>query len=306
MRRRQFLGGGLLATWAAARPAALHRCCAATSPAAASGHVRGRKDGAKLKLSCAAYSFRKELSGDSPTLSLMDFIDFCAAQGLDATELTSYYFRRTDAEYLHALKRHAYVNGLAISGTPIGNDFCKADPLERRKEIAHVKRWIDHVALLGSQTIRVFGGRAAKGVDEASAKALAVEGLREAAAYAGERGVLLALENHGGITRTAADVIELVRAVDSPWLGINLDTGNFHTEDPYRDLEEAAPYAISVQVKVMTRDAGGTQKATDFERVVRILTVTGYRGYVALEYEEKEEAGVAVPKYLARLREAIG
>ena len=312
MRRRQFLREGLLpalaATWGtlhtthSGSPA---QCFAATPPAATPNPVNGRHSGTKLKLSCAAYSFRKELSGDSPTLSLMDFVDFCAAQELDATELTSYYFRRTDTEYLNALKRRAYVNGLAISGTPVGNNFCKPDPVERRKDVDHVKKWIDHVVQLGAQTIRVFGGTAAKGMTEASAKAHAIEGLRESARYAGERGVLLALENHGGITRTASDVVELVRAVDSPWLGVNLDTGNFHTEDPYHDLEIAAPYAVSVQVKVMTRAAGGVARPVDFDRVVQILRAAGYRGYLALEYEKKEDARLAVPKHLDALRQAI-
>ena len=75
-----------------------------------------RLAGSKFKLSLAAYSFRRELSGTKPAMTLDDFIDYCAKQRLDATELTSYYFRRTDKPYLLGLRRRAYVNGLAISG----------------------------------------------------------------------------------------------------------------------------------------------------------------------------------------------
>ena len=59
----------------------------------------------------------------------------------------------------------------------------------------------------------------------------------------------LALENHGGITATPDQILQLVKAVDAPNFGVNLDTGNFHGADPYADLAELAPYAVNVQVK---------------------------------------------------------
>jgi sugar phosphate isomerase/epimerase len=267
--------------------------------------VAGRLPGSSLKLSCAAYSFRDQLGGSSPSLTLEEFVDFCARQDLDAVELTSYYFRDTAPEYLARLRRRAYVNGLAISGTPVGNNFCHPPGPERAKEVQHVKTWIDHVVRLGSQAIRVFSGGAPKGRTEEEARAWAIECLREVAAYAGERGILLGLENHGGITSTADGLLALVRGVDSPWLGVNLDTGNFSV-DPYGEMEKAAPYAVSVQVKVKVRGPGGKPEDADFARVVRILREAGYRGYLALEYEEAEEPMAAVPRHLKALREALG
>ena len=275
-------------------------------PAAVPGasRVAGRVDGSGLQLSLAAYSFRRELSGKTPAMTLERFVDYCAEQDLQATELTEYYFRDKSPEYICALRRRAYVNGLAISGSPLGNDFCHPPGPARDKQIAHVKSWIDVVSLLGSQTIRVFAGRAKKGSSEAEARKLAIAGLKEVSEYAGKKGVLLAIENHGGITSTADQLLALVKGVDSPWLGVNLDTGNFHT-DVYASLEKAAPYAVAVQVKVHVREGKKAAEEADFNRIATILKTTGYRGYVALEYEAKEDALKAVPRYLDKLREAL-
>ncbi len=305
MNRRQFLGASVAAAACGSLPAVGHASAegAADQPAAVS-KISDRLPGSHLPLSLAAYSFRKELSGKEPEMTLDDFVDFCARQGLDATELTSYYFRRTDAEYLCSLRRRAAVNGLAISGTPVGNDFCKAPGPEREAQIAHVKQWIDHVAVLGSQTIRVFAGRISKGVSEEQARAWCIEGLKEVAEYAGQRGILLGLENHGGITATVEQLLALVRGVDSPWLGVNLDTGNFH-QRVYESLEAAAPWAVSCQVKVETREGRDPPQKTDFRRVATILRNAGYRGWVALEYEAREPACEAVPRYLEELRRAL-
>lgn len=258
--------------------------------------VRGRRAHPKLALSLAAYSFRRELQDD---MSLEDFVDFCALHDLDATELTSYYFKDTSPAYLAELRRRAYVNGLSISGTPVGNNFCFPEGAERDKQVAHVKTWIDHVLRLGSQTIRVFAGRVPSGARLEEAQRWCVECLKEVSAYAGERGVILALENHGGITATAEQLLHLVRAVDSPWLGVNLDTGNFR-RNPYENMEKAAPYAVAVQVKV---EVGG--EPADLDRIVGILKKADYRGFVALEYEARPPALEAVPGHLERLREAM-
>ena len=319
MNRRDFLKAGALAAAGAVTSGAV-TSGAVTSGAAASGTIRedgadvtggaaspipGRLPGSKLKLSCAAYSFRDLLRRDPPRMTLEDFVDFCARERLDATELTSYYFRRTDGEYLRSLRRRAYVNGLDISGTPVGNDFCLPPGPAREQEIHKVKEWIDRVSILGSQTIRVFAGRVPRGGDEAEARSRAVEGLEEVSEYAGERGILLALENHGGITATVDQLLDLVRRTDSPWLGVNLDTGNFH-QDVYESLEKAAPHAVAVQVKARVKERNRPAEETDYRRVVSILRKSGYRGYVALEYEAGGDVLTAVREHLGKLREAIG
>src|SRR5581483_3387280 len=113
-------------------------------------------------------------------------------------------------------------------------------------------------------------------------------------------------ENHGGITASLDGMLELVRGVRSDWFGVNLDTGNFHTQDPYADLERLAPYAVTVQIKTEIQRAGRDKEEADLPRLIEMLRAANYRGYVALEYEAAEDVRTAAPRYARRLRELCG
>jgi sugar phosphate isomerase/epimerase len=286
-----------------------------TAAAAAATHAAGaralaidpiRRHGpARMKLSLAAYSFRDALSGPKKSMTLDDFIDRATEWDLDAVEPTSYYFPDpATPEYCRRLRRHAFLLGLGISGTAIRNTFTYPRGAERDREIAHVRRWIDLAVDLGAPTIRIFAGDLQKGTTEEQARSWCIEAIQECCEYAGSRGVILALENHGGIVTTVDQLLPIVTAIKSDWFGVNLDTGNFRSADPYADLAKAAPYAVVVQVKTEVT-AGGVRKDADLARVIGILRDVRYRGFVALEYEAKEDAVVAVPRYLKELRRLI-
>src|SRR5207247_9747007 len=117
-------------------------------------------------------------------------------------------------------------------------------------------------------------------------------------------GVYLALENHGGITATPEQLLALVKPIKSAWLGVNIDTGNFHTADPYADIAKIAPYGVVSQVKTEVFPNNKKEPA-DLARVVKILKDANFHGYVALEYEAAEEPKVAVPRYIKELRKLI-
>lgn len=266
----------------------------------------GRVAGAGFKFSLAAYSYRDLLTGPRAKLSLFDFIDDCARLGLEGTELTSYYFPEAPTgEYLRSLKAAAFRNGLDVSGTAVGNDFCHPTGERRDREIAHVKRWIEHADALDAPVIRIFSGaqQAGQSVDEA--RRLAVEAIEECCEFAGKHGVFLALENHGGLTTEVDGMLEIVRAVESPWFGVNLDTGNFRSANPYGDLAKIAPYAVNVQVKVVMHAEGQAPQPTDFARLAEMLRASGYRGYVVLEYEEAGDVRAECRKYCDELRAAF-
>jgi sugar phosphate isomerase/epimerase len=117
--------------------------------------------------------------------------------------------------------------------------------------------------------------------------------------------VILALENHGGITASPEQILEIVHAIDAPNFGVNLDTGNFRSADPYADLARLAPYAVNVQVKTEMSREGKKKEAADLARVIDILRDARYSGYVVLEYEAAEDALVAVPRHIKTLQGLI-
>jgi sugar phosphate isomerase/epimerase len=261
--------------------------------------------GTHMKLSLAAYSFRQYLAGKTKSMTLDDFVDLCAEYELDAVEPTSYYFPEpVTPEYLHQLRRRAFMLGLGISGTAVGNTFTHPPGPQLDKEIAHVKKWVDHAAEMSAPVIRIFAGTLQKDTTEDQARKWCIDAIDQCCKYAGQRGIILALENHGGIVSTVDQLLSIVREIKSDWFGVNLDTGNFRGPDPYADLAKAAPYAVTVQVKSEI-SAGGARGEADMARIVEILKKAQYRGYVALEYEAKEDPKTAVPRHLKTLRKLI-
>lgn len=261
-----------------------------------------RIGGPRFKTSCAAYSYRELLQNGSMTI--MDFLDECAMMGLDAAEPTSYYFPNDVSDaYLYEVKAKAFRLGLSISGTAIGNTFTHPPGDQRNQQLEHCKTWVDRAAVLGAPVIRIFAGNASEGLSEREARNNAIDTIEAACEYAGSKGVFLALENHGGVVATPTGMLEIVREVQSPWFGVNLDTGNFHSEDPYGDLAAIAPYAINVQLKVEMQYQGESTPA-DFERLFNILLDAGYRGYVALEYEAEADPMTAIPQYVQVMQKA--
>jgi sugar phosphate isomerase/epimerase len=296
--RRQFLHSSLLAGAGLA---------AGAGSAAAIEPIR-RSGPSHLRLSLAAYSFRQALNLQSkpkPAMTLDDFIDLAADNDLDAVELTAYYFPQTTPDYLAHLKGRCTRLGLDVSGTAVGNNFCVANPDKLKEQIDMVKKWTEHSARLGAKTMRIFAGGVAKGDSEDKARERCVAAIQEACDHAAKYGVYLALENHGGLTDTVEHILALVKEVKHDWFGVNLDTGNFHTEDPYGDLEKLVPYAVTVQVKTEIQRRGMKKEDADLSRLIDMLRKARYRGYVALEYEAAEDARTAVPRHLETLKKLV-
>ncbi len=271
----------------------------------------GRRGPPRMLPGLAAYSFRSYFVDVShkrdreidpaKRITLFDFIDVCGEQGVGA-ELTSYYFPADiTPEFLFKVKRHAFLRGVPISGSAVGNKFTLPKGQKRDEQIAHVKKWIDHAQILGAPHIRIFAGEAGN-LDRAETFGLCREAIEECCDYAGTKGIFLGLENHGGIVAEADAILEIVKSVKSPWFGVNLDTGNFATDDPYGDLAKCAPYAVNVQLKTEIQKRGKKKEPADLDRLVQILRDAKYQGYVTLEYEAAEDPWQAVPGVLKKLR----
>jgi sugar phosphate isomerase/epimerase len=265
-----------------------------------------RTAGFHFKFSLAAYSYRDLLQRKKEPLPIETFIDDCAAFGLEGTELTSYYLQQDGPpSYFRNLKRQAFLRGLDISGTAVGNDFCHPPGAERDRQVALVKRWIEYADQMDAPVIRIFSGSVKTGQTVEAARQLAVDAIEECCEYAGKFGVFLALENHGGLTAQVDEMLKIIRAVKSPWFGVNMDTGNFQSADVYSDLAKIAPYSINVQVKVKIHPAAKSPEKSDFNRLATILRTAGYRGYIVLEFEEAGDPRTECRRYLDEIRAAF-
>ncbi len=268
-----------------------------------------RTGSSHLRLSIAAYSYRNYLGlkiKPKPPMTLEDLVDLAAGMNLDAVEFTAYYFADTSPAYLAGLKGKCSRLGLDVSGTAVGNNFCTSDPKKLKEQVASVKEWTERSSLLGAKTMRIFAGGVDKGDTEDKARARCVAAIQEACDHAAKYGVILALENHGGIVSTVDQMLRLVQEVKHDWFGVNWDSGNFHGADPYADLAKLAPYAVTAQIKTEIQRAGMKKEDADLKRLVDTLRAVGYRGYVALEYEAAEDPKTAIPRHVETLKKLMG
>ncbi len=273
----------------------------------------GRTGEPRFKLGLAAYSLRQYFSYSrgkaqtpaegGPALDMRRFIDYCVEQKLDAAELTSYFFdpEIEDSDFLE-LRRYAFIRGISISGTAIGNNFTIGAGPKLDQEVDNAIRWIERASLMGAPHVRFFAGTGRQLQQDPKRMDEACEAIHRCAEHAAKRGVFIGIENHGNLT--SDQMLEIMDRVKSPWVGINLDTGNFWSEDPYGDLEKCAPFAVNVQVKVGMKKPNGDHYPADLNRISQILKEAKYQGYVILEYEDREPYQ-NIPDALANLRSGL-
>jgi len=247
-----------------------------------------------IKIGCAAYSYRGYLNDGR--MKYEDFIEEAHRIRLDGVELTLYWLHSKERDYLKKLKRLALSKGLPISCAGISTDFCNPVPSEREKTMKAVIDGLNVARELGAPVLRIFGGYLPEGHTEQQAMERATQALRTCAGYADEAGVVIALENHGGITARADNVIRIIGDVGSPWLQVNLDLGNYK-ESTYEDIAKTIPYAAHIHVNI--RVSGGPQ--VDYEKVRDLLEDGGYNGFISIEYEEEEDCMKGVPKFANHL-----
>lgn len=274
------------------------------APAAAASAMMPRQAPAaetkgRLRPALCAYSYRTELAGKS--LTYEDLIRIAADAGVDGLDATVYWMPTPipGDDFLYSLKKAAYKHAVGIYSIAIRTDMCRPTTEEQNQEFDKVRQWVDVAVKLGAGHIRVFGGVVPKGATEAQAAAWASEVLKRSAEYAGKRGVILGLENHGGITDKAETIVQIVKAANSPWVGINLDTGNFRS-NVFPQIAMCIPHAVNVQVKIDRVLEDGSRGPGDWNRVARMLVDGGYQGYMSLEYESKDAPG-QVPPLLRKL-----
>lgn len=307
--RRAFLKNNLGTAALMGMPAAIlsARPAAAASPAQ------------PFKLALSTYSY---WHFRTPKVPVEKVIDEATSLGIEGVDVLHRQMEGEDNAYLQKLKRHAFLNGVSLISLSIHQDFVSPDAAERQKDIDHTIRCIELAYKMGIPAIRLNSGRwgtiksfddlmKARGVEqpiqgytENDAFKWCIDSIEKCLPKAAECGVLLALENHWGLTSTPEGLLRIRKAIDSPWLGILLDTGNF-LEDPYEKLETVAPYANFVQAKTYYGGGEWYSLDLDYPRIVQILRKVNYKGYIAIEFEGKEAAESGVRKSVEMLRKAM-
>jgi L-ribulose-5-phosphate 3-epimerase len=255
----------------------------------------------RLMVGCCAYSFRKYLEPGKMTMK--DFIRKGVELRCQGVDMTGYWWESsTDAAYIASLRDLAFKCGMPFSGAACGSSMVQADAAKRTQVLEEIKRWVDATELLGAPHLRIFAGRLPSGATVGKGLDWCVEIMKPACDYAGKKGITLGVENHDGITQRADSCLELIRRVDSPFGGINLDISNFvagSDAEQYQQIEACVPVATHTHI----RDTfGDSHRPIDLDRVWQIFAKGGFKGYMSVEYEGEEDEMTGVPKLLERSR----
>jgi len=260
----------------------------------------------RIRYSVNAYSFNDELRNGSMTF--IDMMEYAAGIGLDAVDLTGYYFSTypeipPDKE-LFQMKRTALKLGLDISWTGVRNDFVNPDPDVRTADKLLIKNWLEASAKLGSPIMRIFAGRVPyEGYTKDEVKKWLVQDLKSCASYGETTGVLPALQHHNDFLFTSAEVIDIIKRVNSDWLGLILDVGSLRQGDPYVEIERLAPYADYWFIKEFVyRD--DQQEPVNMDKLSKIIIQSGYTGYVSFESLSDKDPREVVASMFASFKRA--
>lgn len=273
------------------------------------------------RIGVSTYSFW-QFNGPKENSPIEDCIDKAAAMGFDGIEFLLRQMVSEENCYLQKLKRQAFHAGLDIMGFSTHQGFIYPEKKTRDEQVALTIKQIELAYKLGIPTMRLNTGRwnttksfddlmANKGIEpniegysDDQGFEWVIDSISQCIPTAEKCGVVLGLENHWGLGRTAQGVLRIVNAINSPWLQITSDTGNF-LENQYEQLEMMAPKTFLVQAKTYFGGGKWYTLDIDYKRVAEIFRKVDYRGYVSLEFEGNEDPLTAVPKSLEVLREAF-
>ena len=249
-----------------------------------------------MKLSLCTWSYHRTL--EAGKLDFEGLIKLAANElKLNGVDIIADNLPKTDKKYLVDLKKRMCDLSLTVACLSPGNNFGQADKKELENEVANIKKWVDCAYILGTPVVRIFSGWAAR-CDQARLWPNVVEGIKRSAEYAKEFGITLGIEYHngGGFLPTSVETFKLLKEVDSPYVQLNVDTGNYQDKDNYAAVERSMPHARHIHLKFHDIDKSGKPQEFDYDKIFGIFKRSAYRGYYSIEYEGKGDELEYVPK----------
>ncbi|TWO32241.1 sugar phosphate isomerase/epimerase [Seonamhaeicola sediminis] len=295
--RRNFLQSLMLAPLVVGA----NRLMAYTSP------IKNNK-ATRLQYSINAYSFNTELR--SGAMTFYDMMEYAADIGLDAVDLTGYYFysypKPPTNKDLFELKRKALKLGLDISWTGVRNDFATPNVENRNSDIELIKNWLEVSSKLGSPIMRVFTGRHKSDThSKDEIKEWMVKDFKTCAKYGEQNGVIVGLQNHDEFLFTSEEVIDVLKRVNSDWFGLILDCGSLPSNNPYKEIETLAPYANYYFVKEHVKQKDSTKVPADLKRIAQIIQSSNYGGYVSFESLKEGDTKAIIKSMVSEFKSGL-
>lgn len=279
----------------------------------------------KIGVSMWSY-FRSWRAGE---LDIPGFIRAAKEAGAEGVELLDFFYKDVEAD------RAAALAALKETGLPcpifsVSNNFAKTEEGAWDIALNRIKFGIDEAGHYGANVVRVFAGDLGEGITYEGAMEAIVSGLAEASKYAAEKGIKIALENHGQLAGRGDQVNEIIRSArersGNTSLGANPDTGNFVLVNQlsHEAIKQVAPLAYMVHFKDFdfapadwdgfayqaldgTKYVGKAvgEGVVQLETCIQELRSAGFSGWLSVEYEGEEDPMTAVPRSIANAKKFL-
>lgn len=261
-----------------------------------------------MKTSCSSWSYHRTIANKK--MDQLSWIAECAKNGLDGVELLFCHFPSVEKDYLIKVKKACADNYLTIAMVSAGGHLTVEDDAKREAEIKDIEKWADIACFMGAPCVRFFcgsGAELAAGGDKLYGKVKTA--IAKIADCGAERGIVMAMENHGGTT--ASQLLSFIKDINHPFLKFTLDTGNFPPTsqvgpETYSSIEKCVPHAAIVHAKFFNVLPDGADKDFDWLKIHGILKKANFNGFLSVEYEGSDENEVESVKrisgFLKKLR----
>jgi sugar phosphate isomerase/epimerase len=251
------------------------------------------------------------------TMTLFEWIEKAGELGINGLEMHNLFFEGRDEKFFDEVRKKCSVLKLSMPMMCFSPDFTQPDPQKRLEELKKQKQAIDLTVKLGGKFCRTLTGQNRPGLDRKVAVGWCVEMIREAVAYAADRGIIINIENHykDGYWEypefaLRSDIfLEIIGQIDSPFFGINFDPSNTIVagEDPLELLEKIKSRVVSMHASDRYLKGGnladlrnleldpiyGYAKTiqhgvigkglNDYDAIFRTLKETGFEGWISIE-----------------------
>jgi sugar phosphate isomerase/epimerase len=246
-------------------------------------------------LAAETYSFRSLIrSGELDMLSVPEFYRKLGIKGISYNDM---YFKTLDDEHLDQVKAAVKKAGRVVVCYVIEGNLATADEAKRRAQIEANKQKMRAAHRLGAPLVRInIGGTGAENADDTLGVERVLAAFNELLPLARQLKLRMSIENHGGVSRSAANIVRIIRETDPKWVGAMVDFGNWPRDVRYQEVEALAPYAFGTHVKVNVFDENGEAAEYDFPRVLGMFKKLRYRGSISIEFEGKGDQVEGVRK----------
>ncbi|MBI3698479.1 MAG: sugar phosphate isomerase/epimerase [Acidobacteria bacterium] len=253
-------------------------------------------DDAKLRggnmLACETYSFRTVIRAKK--LDMLGVPQLYKELGIKGISYNDMFFESLDDDYIDRIKAAVKKADRVVTCFIMEGNLALANEELRRKQIETDKQKLRVAKRLGAPLVRINVGRTDKqeNADDTAGLERVIAAFKEMLPLAKELGIRISIENHGGVSAKADNIVKIIQATDPKWVGSLVDFGNFPADARYEEIAKVAPYALTTHVKVGGFDENGEAKGVDLPRVFAMLKKYNYKGPISIEYgNEPDPAG---------------